>query len=92
MAATAYQLSETLANNGAALARLQSQGVKTLQFSDDVWDAFGRASVEVMDENMGDEMFAKIRNSFEASMASSSSWTNKSDGYYVEQRNRVLGG
>ena len=92
MAATAYQLSETLANNGAALARLQSQGVKTLQFSDDVWDAFGRASAEVMDENMGDEMFAKIRNSFEASMASSSSWINKSDGYYVEQRNRVLGG
>ena len=92
MATTHYQLSETLANNGAALARLQSQGVKTLQFSDDVWDAFGRASAEVMDENMGDELFAIIRASFEASMASSSSWINKSDGYYVEQRNRVLGG
>ena len=92
MATTHYQLSETLSNNGAALSRLQSQGVKTLQFSDDVWDAFGRASAEVMDENMGDEMFAKIRASFEASMATSSSWINKSDGYYVEQRNRVLGG
>ena len=92
MATTHYQLSETLSNNGAALSRLQSQGVKTLQFSDDVWDAFGRASAEVMDENMGDELFAKIRTSFEASMATSSSWINKSDGYYVEQRNRVLGG
>ena len=92
MATTHYQLSETLSNNGAALTRLQSQGVKTLQFSDDVWDAFGRASAEVMDENMGDEIFAKIRASFEASMATSSSWINKSDGYYVEQRNRVLGG
>ena len=71
MATTHYQLSETLANNGAALARLQSQGVKTLQFSDDVWDAFGRASAEVMNENMGDKLFAKIRTSFEASIESS---------------------
>ena len=71
MATTNYQLSETLANNGAALARLQSQGVKTLQFSDDVWDAFGRASAEVMNENMGDKIFAKIRTSFEASIESS---------------------
>lgn len=91
MATTELQLSETLANNGAALARLQSQGVKTLQFSDDVWDAFGKASAEVMDENMDDPLYAEIRTSFEASMANSSSWINKSDGYYMEQRNRVLG-
>jgi hypothetical protein len=44
-----------------------------------------------MDENMDDELFAKTRASFEASMASSSSWIDKSDGYYVQQRNRVLG-
>ena len=91
MATTHTQLAETLANNGAALSRLQAQGVKTLQFTDDVWDAFGAASKEVMDENMGDELFAKIRGSFEASMASSASWINKSDGFYVEQRSRVLG-
>lgn len=92
MATTHYQLAETLANNGAALARLQSQGVKTLQFSDDVWDAFGQASAEVMDENMNDELFANIRGSFEESLATSASWINKSDGYYVQQRVRVLGG
>ncbi|MEP2532927.1 TRAP transporter substrate-binding protein [Shimia sp.] len=92
MATTQLQLSETLANNGAALARLQAQGVKTLQFSDDVWDAFGAASAEVMDENMGDELFAEIRASFETSLANSASWINKSDGYYVQQRIRVLGG
>jgi TRAP-type mannitol/chloroaromatic compound transport system substrate-binding protein len=91
-AVTYYQLSETLANNGAALARLQQQGVKTLQFSDDVWDAFGAASAEVMDENMGDSIFADIRNSFEESLANSASWINKSDGYYLQQRIRVLGG
>ncbi len=92
MAVTHFQLAETLANNGAALSRLQAQGVKTLQFPDDVWDAFGAASAEVMDENMGDELFAKIRTSFEESLANSASWIQKSDGYYVEQRVRVLGG
>lgn len=92
MATTHLQLSETLANNGAALARLQAQGVKTLQFSDDIWDAFGAASAEVMDENMNDELFAKIRASFEESLANSASWINKSDGFYVAQRVRVLGG
>lgn len=92
MATTHIQLAETLSNNGAALSRLQAQGVKVLQFSDDVWDAFGAASAEVMDENMGDSLFADVRASFEASMASSSSWINKSDGYYVSQRDRVLGG
>ncbi len=91
-ATTHWQLAQTLANNGAALARLQAQGVKTLQFSDDIWDAYGAASKEVMDENMGDELFAKTRESFEASLASSASWIQKSDGYYVEQRTRVLGG
>jgi len=92
MATTHWQLAETLANNGAALSRLQAQGVKTLQFSDDVWDAFGRASAEVMDENMGDPLFAQVRESFETSMAQSAGWIQKSDGFYVEQRTRVLGG
>jgi hypothetical protein len=45
-----------------------------------------------MDENMGDELFARTRASFEESLATSASWINKSDGYYVEQRVRVLGG
>ncbi|MGB0958607.1 MAG: TRAP transporter substrate-binding protein [Halocynthiibacter sp.] len=91
-ATTHVELARTLANNGAALERLQKQGVRTMQFSDDIWDAFGRASKEVMDENMGDPLFAKVRASFEESVKSSSSWIQKSDGYYVNQRNRVLGG
>jgi TRAP-type mannitol/chloroaromatic compound transport system substrate-binding protein len=91
-AVTHYQLAETLANNGAALQRLQSQGVQTLQFPDDVWDAFGRASKEVLDENMGDDLFARTRESFEKSLAESADWISKSDGYYVDQRVRVLGG
>ncbi|MBD0865206.1 MAG: TRAP transporter substrate-binding protein [Rhodobacteraceae bacterium] len=92
MATTQLQLAETLSNNGAALARLQAQGVKTLQFPDDIWDAFGTYSAEVMNENMEDTLFAAIRESFEASLANSAAWIQKSDGYYVEQRVRVLGG
>ena len=92
MATTHWQLAQTLSNNGAALARLQAQGVKTLQFSDDVWDAFGAASKEVMDEPMGDDLYARTRASFEASLAASSAWISKSDGFYTGQRDRVLGG
>jgi hypothetical protein len=40
---------------------------------------------------MGDEMFVKIRASFEASLANSSGWMGLSDNYYTAERNRVLG-
>ncbi len=40
---------------------------------------------------MDDELFAKIRNSAEASMASTSGWTSLSDSVYVTQRSRVNG-
>ena len=92
MATTHWQLAQTLSANGAALARMQAQGVKALQFPDDVWDAFGAASKKVMDENMGDPLFAQVRESFESSLATSSSWIQKSDAYFVDQRVRVLGG
>lgn len=91
MAATHWQLAQTLSSNGAALARLQAQGVKTLQFSDDVWDAFGAASKKVLDQYMDDPLYASIRESFNESVAVSASWIQKSDGFYVEQRERVLG-
>ena len=86
-----WNLSQFLANNGAALARLQAGGVKTLEFPDDVWDAFGRASKETLDENMGDELFKKVHDSYFASMASSAGWLKRSDGAYTAQRDRILG-
>ncbi len=91
MATTHWQLAQTLANNGLALERLKAQGVKTLQFSDEIWDAFGAASKEVLDEPMDDPLYARVRASFETSMAASSSWISKSDGFYVAQRDRVIG-
>ncbi len=86
-----WNLAQFLANNSAALSRLQSAGVKTLQFPDSVWDAFGKASDEVHQENMGDEIYKKIYDSYTASMKSSSAWLKLSDGAYTAQRDRVLG-
>ncbi|WP_371036541.1 MULTISPECIES: TRAP transporter substrate-binding protein [unclassified Rhodosalinus] len=82
-------LSLSLAENGAALARLQSQGVQVRQFPDDVWDAFGRASAEVREENMGDPIYKAVADSYFASMEESSSWYEQADGEYMRQRNRV---
>ena len=86
-----WNLAQFLANNGAALGRLQASGVKVLEFPDSVWDAFGTASREVLDENMGDELFKKIHDSAMASMKSSSGWIKQSSTAYVAQRDRVLG-
>ena len=92
-AAEAHQwnLAQFLANNGAALQRLQSGGVKVMEFPESVWDAFGQASQEVLDENMGDELFKKIHDSAMTSMAASSAWNNLSSGVYTAQRDRVRG-
>ncbi len=92
-AAEAHQwnLAQFLANNGAALQRLQSGGVKVMEFPDAVWDAFGQASQEVLDENMGDELFKRIHDSAMESMAASSAWNNLSSGVYTSQRDRVRG-
>ncbi|SEM77399.1 Tat (twin-arginine translocation) pathway signal sequence [Palleronia salina] len=84
-----HNLSLSLAENGAALQRLQDQGVQAKQFPDDVWDAFGRASAEVREENMSDELYAKIANSYFESMNESASWADIADNEYVRQRNRV---
>ena len=81
-----------IANNGAALDRLIAGGVKAGQFSDEIWDAYGKASKEVMDSFMDDELYAKIRASYETGMAAASGWLSKSDGFYTAQLDRVLAG
>ena len=88
-----WNLAQFLANNSAALTRLQAAGVKTLQFPDTVWDAFGKAANEVLADpaKMGDEIYKKIYDSYFASMKSSSAWIKLSDGAYTAQRDRVLG-
>jgi TRAP-type mannitol/chloroaromatic compound transport system substrate-binding protein len=86
-----WNLSLFLANNGAALQRLQAGGVKVMEFPDSVWDAFGKASQEVHAENMSDDLYKKIHDSAMSSMKASSAWLKLSSGTYTAQRDRVLG-
>ncbi len=92
MATTLWSHTQGIANNGAALKRIESQGVKLMSFSDDVWDLFGRASEQAMDAYMDDPIYAEIRTSFEESLRTSSEWIQRSDAAYVAQRERVLRG
>ncbi len=89
--ANLWNLHQYLANNSQALTRLKAGGVKTLEFPDDVWDAFGKASQEVMDDNMGNELFKKVFESVTSSMKQSAAWDDLSSGAYTRQRTRVLG-
>ena len=86
-----WSLSQSNANNGVALERLRSQGVQTMEFPDDVWDAFGAAAAEALDEFMDDELFARIRASQEESVRNTYRWTSISDAVFARQRDRVSG-
>lgn len=86
-----WNLAQFMNNNGAALQRLQAGGVKVLEFPDTVWDAMGVAAKETLDQYAGDDLYDRLRASYNASMASSSSWIQKSEGKYREQRDRVMG-
>ncbi|MDZ4094177.1 MAG: twin-arginine translocation signal domain-containing protein [Paracoccaceae bacterium] len=89
--ANQWNLAQFLANNSAALTRLQAAGVKTLEFPDSVWDAFAKAADEVHQENLGDEIYKRVYDSYMASMKSSSAWLKLSDGAYTAQRDRTIG-
>ena len=81
-----WNLAQSNANNAQALERLKAAGVKVLEFDDSIWEAFGKAAKEAQDGFMDDDLFAAIRNSYEASIASTYSWVSMSDGVFVEKR------
>jgi TRAP-type mannitol/chloroaromatic compound transport system substrate-binding protein len=91
-AAEAHQHNYALfiANNGPALQRLMSGGVRTYQFSDATWDAFGAASMAVLGGFMDDDIFADVQAHAMNALESSSGWLSESDSPYTAQRNRVL--
>ncbi|MDJ0627184.1 MAG: TRAP transporter substrate-binding protein [Rhodobacter sp.] len=91
VATSSWSIAQSNHNNGAALQRIQSAGVNIVQFSDEIWDAFGTAAKQAMDAYMDDPLYVQIRESFETSMRSSSGWLSRSEGEYVRQRDRVLG-
>jgi len=87
-----WSLAQSNANNAVALERLKAGGVKVLEFSDEIWDAFGKASKEALDEFMGDELFARVRASAESAMAATHEWLDLSDNVFTRQRTRVNNG
>ncbi|WP_373356661.1 TRAP transporter substrate-binding protein [Pseudoroseicyclus sp. CXY001] len=91
VATHSWNLAQSYANNGAALDRLQQGGTKLMTFPDDVWEAFGTASSQALDDYMDDELYAQIRESFEASMRKSSRWQTVAEDAYRQQRDRILG-
>ncbi|CTQ32861.1 TRAP transporter substrate-binding protein [Jannaschia rubra] len=91
VAANTWTLSLFMKNNAAALKRLQSGGVQALTFPDDVWAAFKTASEEVYQQYMGDELYKRIFDSYQASMRDSAAWIETSEGAYTRQRDRLLG-
>ena len=86
-----WNLAQFLTNNGAALQRLQSSGVKVLEFPDTVWDAMGSAANETLQQYMDDELYKRIYDSAMTSMKASSGWLTRSEGAYRTQRDRILG-
>lgn len=86
-----WGLGQYMANNGAALKRLQAANVKIMEFPDAVWDAFAAASKETLEQYMDDDLYKRVYDSAMASMKSSSGWFQTAEGKYLQQRSRVLG-
>lgn len=86
-----WSLSQFTKENSAALKRLEESGVQLREFPDTVWNAFGEASAEVHNENMSDDLYKKVYDSYTKSMVASSDWISRSEGEYRAQRDRVLG-
>ena len=88
--ANIWNISQHLAKNGVALQRLITDGVQVLQFPVSVWEAFGNASEEVLEEFKQDELFKKIYNSYVDSLKKNTGWNSKSTAIFQSQRNRIL--
>ncbi|MEM7500144.1 MAG: TRAP transporter substrate-binding protein [Pseudomonadota bacterium] len=88
----ARQMAETNANNGTYLNRLITEnGVELREFNEDVYDAFGEAAQEVIEEaREHSELSARIFDSFLAARKDIGGWTAISDQAFVAKRNRFL--
>ena len=88
----ARTMAETNAFNGEYLNRLiNDHGVQLREFNDDVYDAFGEASAEVIEEARDhSELSKKIYDDVLAKRAELGAWTALSDTAYVQKRNNVL--
>lgn len=86
-------MAEFNANNSTYLRKLvKEHGVKVRRFSDEVYDAFGKAAEEVFAKAITHSALTKeIHESFIKARADTGAWMNLADVPYIQQRNRVLG-
>ena len=86
-------MSEANALNGQYLERLvKEHGVKLREFSDEIYDSFGEAAAEVMEEaRKHSDLANRIYESFADARANVAGWMKLSDVGYSLKRNRVLG-
>ena len=84
---------ENMAKNGEYLAKLiNEQGVQVRAFSDEIWDAFGEASVELFEEvRAHSPLAAKIDDHFQKALREIGGSINSLEGTFLKQRNRILG-
>ncbi|MTI00087.1 TRAP transporter substrate-binding protein [Roseibium sp. RKSG952] len=86
-------MAETNANNGVYLNRLINEhGVELKEFSDEIYDSFGEAAQEVLEEAMDhSDLSKRIFESFITARREIGSWMAISDVAYSNKRNRFLG-
>ena len=89
----ARTMAETNAFNGEYLNRLiNDHGVELREFNDDVYDSFGEAAAEVLEEARDHSALSKkIYDSVVEKRAELGKWNALSDVSYVQKRNRVIG-
>jgi TRAP-type mannitol/chloroaromatic compound transport system substrate-binding protein len=86
-------MAENNALNATYLKKLvEEHGVELREFSDEIYDSFGEAAAEVMDETRASSDLAnKIYESFAEARKNVAGWMKLSDVGYSLKRNRVLG-
>ncbi len=89
----ARQMAETNANNGVYLTKLlEENGVELREFNDDVYDSFGEAAEEVIEEARDhSELSARIFDSTLAARTDIGGYMAIADVAYSVKRNRVVG-
>lgn len=89
----ANQMDETNANNGQYLKKMiEENGVQLREFSDEIYEAFGKAATEVFAETRDHSpLAAKIDDEFQASLREIGAWMSIADISYSNKRNKVLG-
>ncbi len=86
-------MSENNANNATYLNRLINEhGVELREFGDEIYDSFGEAAAEVMEEaRKHSDLANRIYESFDKARTDVAGWMKLSDVGYSLKRNRVLG-